>query len=322
VSNAKNRVFQAKSLRIRLTVFPRICYFSVSQIIWEGQQMVRFKKLAVTTACAAIGMWFLPMRAGALVTTFLYNGSGTQTPQSQGWLSFADNAIFGDGTPVTTSTSGATTLDTTGANNNPTSSSNIEAGYSNYTALGSMVNGAFPALNPTTGFSVSFDVAINLESHGTDTDRAGFDVIVLGSDKKGVELGFWSNDIWAQQFNPGMPGTFTRDGSEDSNIQRDTTALNNAPSTHYTLTITGTSYSLSTGTGSPVTILTGTTHDYTGSAMLPYTLANYVFIGDDTTDAQASETFTDLAVTVVPEPATASGLVGLGLAALSRRRRK
>ena len=56
--------------------------------------------------------------------------------------------------------------------------------------------------------------------------------------------------------------------------------------------------------------------------MLPYTLANYVFIGDDTTDAQASETFTDLAVTVVPEPATLSGLVAVALAALARRRRR
>jgi len=279
---------------------------------------MRFKKLAMTAVCAAIGISASSMRAGAQITTFLYQGSGSQTPQSQGWLDFADNAILGDGSPAVTSTGGSTTLDTTGANNIPSTSSNIEAGYSNYTPLGSLVNPSFPTLNPATGFSVSFDVDINSETHGADDNRAGFDVIVLGSDKKGVELGFWTNDIWAQQY---TSGAFSRDGSEDSNIQRDSTALNNESLIHYTLTITGTGYTLSTGTSSPVTILTGSTHDYTGSDMLPYTLSNYVFIGDDTTDAQASETFTDLAVTVVPEPATATGLLALGLAALARRRR-
>jgi hypothetical protein len=284
---------------------------------------MRFKKLAMTAVCAVIGISASPTRAWAQITTFLYQGSGMQTPQSQGWLDFADNAILGDGAPAVSSTGGSTTLDTTGANNIPSTSSNIEAGYSNYTPLGSLVNPAFPALNPATGFSVSFDVDINSESNGSDSDRSGFDVIVLGSDKKGVELGFWDTDIWAQEFTPGNPGTFTRDGGEDYNILHDSIpAISTQALTHYTLTILNGNYTLTSGTTDPFTILSAPTHDYTGSAMLPYTLANYVFIGDDTTDAQASETFTDLAVTVVPEPATATGLMALGLVALARRRRR
>src|SRR5208283_3103032 len=103
--------------------------------------MMRMKKMAAIAACAMIGTSALPMRAGAQITTFLYNGSGTQTPQSQGWLDFADNAISGAGTPVVLSMDGATTLDTTVNNITPSPPApvgSIEAGYSNYTILGTM----------------------------------------------------------------------------------------------------------------------------------------------------------------------------------------
>jgi hypothetical protein len=282
---------------------------------------MRFKKLAMSAICAAIGMGASPMRAGAQITTFLYQGSGTETPQSQGWLDFADNAILGDGTPAVTSSGGSTTLDTTGANNIPSTSSNIEAGYSNYNPTGTLVNPSFPVLNPATGFSISFDVDVNSESNGSDSDRSGFDVILLGSDMKGVELGFWDTDIWAQNYNSGSPGTFTRD--EDFNIIHDgNPAITTQAMTHYTLSILNGVYTLTSGTTDPFTILSDPVHDYTGSGKLPYTLPNYVFIGDDTTDAQASETFTDLAVTVVPEPATATGLMAIGVGILARRRRR
>jgi hypothetical protein len=280
-------------------------------------KMMQFGKLAMSAVFAAIGISALPTLAGAQ-TTFLYNGSGTQTPQSQGWLAFSDNAVLGDGTPAVSSSGGTTTLDTT-TGNIPSSSSNIEAGYSNYTALGSMVNPAFPSLNPATGFSVGLDVQINSESHSSN-DRAGFDVIVLGSDKKGVELGFWGNDVWAQQYSSGSG--FTHDPSEDADTQGGasfaSTFTTEGASSHYQLSIIGTNYSL---TDKGTTILTGQTHDYTAYGSAPYTLANYIFVGDDTTEGEASETFSTLSVTV-PEPATATGLVALCLFALARRRRR
>src|ERR1700722_21024215 len=58
----------------------------------DGQQMMRLNRLAVTSVCAAIGICASPIWAGTQ-TTVLYQGSGTQTPQSQGWLfSFAPGA--------------------------------------------------------------------------------------------------------------------------------------------------------------------------------------------------------------------------------------
>jgi hypothetical protein len=230
--------------------------------------------------------------AFASQTTFLYQGSGSSTPASQGWLF-----------PVTigasaSSANGATTLDTT-------ASYSLEDGYSNTNPLSlALVNSSFPTLDPTTGFTVSFDVQLNSESHTTgtvNTNRAGFDVIVLGDNAQGVELGFWSDDIWAQNsgFTHGEDATFNTESA----------------SNHYDLTIQGTSYTLYAD-GTP--ILTGSTRDYSAEGV-PYTLSNYIFIGDDTTEAEASETFSTLSVTV-PEPATAFGALMLGTALLTRRR--
>jgi hypothetical protein len=265
---------------------------------------MRLNRSNLVSAGAMMGLFALPTMAAAQ-TTYLYQGSGTQTPQSQGWL-----YELAPGASVNSS-GGTTTFDTT-ANNN------FEGGYSNDVPTGTPVNASFPVLNPTTGFSVGLDVQINSEAH-TSTNRAGFELIVLGSDKKGVELGFWGNDIWAQQY---TSGAFSHDPTQDADTQGGTTFASTfsteGSSNHYAVTILGGNYSV---TDDGVAILTGATHDYTGSAMLPYTLANYIFIGDDTTEANASETFSTLSVTV-PEPATAAGLLALGLAGLSRRKRR
>lgn len=266
-------------------------------------QSKRLRRGLMAGAMCCVGA---AMPAGAQ-TTYLYQGSGTQTPQSQGWLSYY---ALG-GTPTETSAAGTTTFDTT-------SSSAIEGGFSNYTVAQTMVNPSFPALNPAgSGFSVSFDLQINSETHGADDNRAGFDVIVLGSDKKGVELGFWENDIWAQQLSSDV---FTRDPGEDADTQLGATLSTLSP-THYTLSIEGGNYTLSAGTTNPVTLLSGATHDYSSyTGPGPYSLANYVFIGDDTTDASASETFSSLAVTV-PEPGVATALAIFAGGSLCRRRR-
>jgi MprA protease rhombosortase-interaction domain-containing protein len=254
-----------------------------------------------------VGVIAMLASAAGAQTTYLYQGSGTQTPQSQGWLSeFAPGV-----TPV--SSGGTTTFDST-------SSASLEGGYSNDTVLGSPVNAAFPSLNPNKGFSVSLDVEINSESHGNNDNRAGFDWIVLGSDNKGVELDFWDTNIWAQQYNTSN-STFTKSATEDVDAQNtlnfDSTFSTQSAINDYVLSVQGTNYYL-TDNGS--LILDGQTHDYTASGMEPYTLANYIFIGDDTSEAAASETFSTLSVTV-PEPASAGVLLMIGSAALARRRR-
>ncbi|HEX4054577.1 MAG TPA: PEP-CTERM sorting domain-containing protein [Tepidisphaeraceae bacterium] len=252
-------------------------------------------------ALAVMGSAVSPICFGS-TTTLLYDGSAGGTPQSQGWLIYAYNPL--ETAPTTTTAGGATTLDTT-------SNYDTMGGYSNTNPISlDFVNSSFPTLNPATGFTVSFDLQINSESHTIDStvnsNRAGFSVIVLGDDSKGIELGFWGDDVWAQTDSP----LFTHGADVQFNTE--------SSSHDYALSILNGVYTLSAdGTA----ILTGPTQDYTSDGSPPYTLANYIFVGDDTTEAQASATLSSLSVTV-PEPATALGLVVLAGAALPRRRRR
>ena len=234
--------------------------------------------------------------AGAQTTVNLYTGSGTQTPQSQGWLNFIPEF----GTPSVSSAAGATILDTT-------SSDSIMAGYFNFNStLTAFQNASFPTLNPAVGFSVNFNLQINSESHtgANGANRAGFSVIALGSDDTGIELGFWPDDIWAQSTTPTL---FTH--GEDATFNTESAAQ------QYSLTIQGSAYTLSAD-GTP--ILTGPTRNYS-SFGLPYTLPNFLFLGDDTTAAEASETFSSVSVTV-PEPVSLAGMGACLMAGLARRR--
>jgi hypothetical protein len=242
-----------------------------------------------TSRTLALAILALAAASSAQASTVLYNGSLGTAPQTQGWLEYT--AV---GSPTVTTTSTSTTLDTT-------SNQAILAGYSNYTPLGALVNSSFPTLSPTTGFTVYLNVQINSESHSS-TNRGGFDWIVLGSDENGVELDFWQTDIWAQS-----GPTFTH--AEDA-AYNTTAAI-----TSYALTISGSTYTL-LANGSQ--ILTGSTRNYS-SFGTPYNLANYIFIGDDTNAADASETFTNLSV--VPEPACGALCVGLITLVLTARKR-
>jgi hypothetical protein len=268
--------------------------------------MIRHRKLAAIGLVAGMAISGLASRAGAQ-TTYLYQGSGTQTPQSQGWLYELAPGV----TPV--SNAGTTTFDST-------SSASLQGGYSNDTPLGSPLNTSFPSLNPTTGFSVSLDGEINSETH--NTQRTGFDWIVLGSDGKGVELGFEASDIFAYNYsssnNPVFYPSTTEDVDAENTPTFDGTFSTEGAINDYVLSIQGTSYSL---TDDGTTILTGQTHDYSGEGIEPYTLDNYIFIGDDTSEVGASETFSSLAVTV-PEPASGTALLAIAAPVMMRRKRK
>jgi hypothetical protein len=125
------------------------------------------------------------------------------------------------------------------------------AGYTNYDPLSaqstfSLINPAsFPTLNRTTGFTVSFNVAVTAET--SNPNRAGFSVTVMSSDGAGIELGFkeeGANDrIFAQS------ADFIESEFITTNI--------NAAST-YVLTILDNSYTLSNGTQT----LTGSLRNY------------------------------------------------------------
>lgn len=188
----------------------------------------------------------------------LYDGSLGTLPDAQGW----SYASLPTGV-VPTMDGSLAMLDTTA---NPV----FHAGYAQIVASG---------LNRTTGYSIFFDVQVLSESHSS-VDRAGFSVIALSSDKWGIELGFWTDTVWAQDDVP----LFTKAES----AAFDTTAA----VTSYRLDVLGGTYSLKSG-GSE--ILTGSLRDYATAVapLLPdplyavYLQEDFLFFGDDTTSAQA-----------------------------------
>ena len=161
------------------------------------------------------------------------------------------------------------------------------------------------ALDRTAGFTLNFDLRVDFESHASN-DRAGFSVIVISNDLRGIELGFWSDEVWAQNWAPGDEFT------HGEGVAFDTTAA----LTTYSLGILDNGYTLSVG-GSPV--LGGALRDYSAEGV-PYEIGNFVFFGDDTSRARAVVTLGEIAF--VPLPASFLLLVPALGGVLARRRIK
>ena len=238
----------------------------------------------------------LPLSQVATATSVtLYDDSVSELPSDQPWLSTV--VLFGSQTVVPGD----------GVNLVTNNSSLARGGYSNYDAASNtLVNPAFPTLDSTLGFDLGFQLQVNAENHAS-TDRAGFSVILLGDDNRGIELGFWGDQVWAQSDTP----LFTH--AED--VAFDTTIAE----VLYDLAILGSSYDLS---ADGVSILQGSLRDYTAFGGAPYTLPNYVFLGDDTGSAGADITLGQVLLTTVgpvsvPAP-PAIALLLVGLLALRR----
>jgi PEP-CTERM motif len=235
------------------------------------------------------------------VTTVLYDGAlgGSPTSGANPYLNF-----FGGGIGSPTASSGVTRLDTSSADV-------IQAGYTNYkTDLSDFFNPSFPAvLDNNLGYTLSFTVRINSQTNASPY-RAGFSAIVLGSDRRGIEIGFRDNDVFSQN-----DASFNSIGEQKTNIG---TKLNTL--TTYNLNILGGSnagqYTLTSGAD---TLLSGSLRDYTaaatGALTAVYAQPNFIFLGDDTTSAGASVDIQRISLTTnaapVPEP---SSLLGIGLA--------
>jgi hypothetical protein len=129
------------------------------------------------------------------------------------------------------------------------------------------------------------------ESH-ISNDRAGFSLLVTSSDKRGIELGFWENEIWAQEGGSSQPFTHAEGAAFTT-----TTDL-----VEYRLSVLGNSYTLAAN-GS--TVLAGLLRDYTAAPspplpVNPYKTANLIFLGDDTSAAQARIKLRGVAVINAP----------------------
>lgn len=220
--------------------------------------------------------------------TVLYQGNGSSTPVDQGYFLY----ISGASTTNTTS-GGVTTLNSTADNaDQPGWGKNI-------------FNGSFPTMDRTgNGYVVSLDMTV-LAQNTTSNDRAGISLIALSSDHMGVEIAFFTNEVWAYNFS--APSTFTHGEGH---------ALNTTAATTYDLAIHGSTYELFAGGNS---ILTGALRDYSPHGA-PYTINNFIWLGDDTTESGGSFQFTRLEVNnATPEPASIFALAP-ALLALRRRR--
>lgn len=208
----------------------------------------------------------------AATTLVLYDGSrNTGTPDRQSMLYLtrptppAATQSFADG--VTTLTTTQKTSDLAGYSDNPL---------------------LVPALNRATGFTLSFTVQLLEENHATSDkngdgigDRAGLSVTLLGSDHKGIELGFWPDQVWAQQDGPAEPPPNTNTlFTHAEGAAFDPTA----DLITYALSIQGDSYMLASGN---TPILSGRVRDYSAGGQ-PYTIGNFLFIGDDSGTADGS----------------------------------
>jgi hypothetical protein len=246
------------------------------------------------------------LAAGAAVASFaraaivpLYTPSGTQVPADQPWLTFT--AL---GPAIQTGSASGVSLDTTGG-------LFTYAGYSNYTTAGTFKNSNFPTLNRATGFSLRFDLRLSQEFHNSAAntqpfgqERAGFSVILLGSDRRGIEIGFRQEEVFTQP-----NATFLGKGEWASVTPQ-------FSSRDFEIVIFGSGYRLlADGTA----ILSGPLRDYSAFGA-PYSLSNFVFLGDNTTEALSSVQLGRVELNLVPEPVTVLSL-SAGLAALIRRRK-
>jgi hypothetical protein len=170
----------------------------------------------------------------------------------------------------------ATVLDTTASGRET---------YAGWISSGANTPG-FPILDRAAGFQVDLTLQIENESH-TNNDRSGFSLIVLSEDAKGIELAFWENEIWVQNDNS-TGGLFTHG---EGAVFPTTTGLIN-----YQLVVTGDTYTLTANTQP---ILNGSVRDYSDFDGFPdpYQTPNFLFLGDDTTSAQARVQLGFVAVT-------------------------
>jgi hypothetical protein len=236
-----------------------------------------------------IALCSLAVELSAATFTLYDSTLGTRLDQ-QGWDYRADNGtLFVPPIAATNTFSGGVTLlNTNGAGQD-------RAGY--YRGPAPFLPPLPTTLDASLGYQLDFTARVPTESH-TSLNRAGFNVIALSQDGFGIELGFWTDRISAQQFT--APSTFIF--AENVSFDNASTGLKN-----YSLQILGSNYTL-LANGNP--ILGGPLRNYSAFGF-PYNQPNFVFFGDNTTSAQGiSEIGSVQLTTPIPEPSTMFLLMG------------
>ncbi|KYC41183.1 hypothetical protein WA1_03600 [Scytonema hofmannii PCC 7110] len=207
-----------------------------------------------------------------------YSGSGTP---DQGTPALFFDSSFGGGTQTAVQGSSQLVSTTYGV-----------AGYSKY-------DGGAVKLDRNNGYKLKFQVKLNTESHFGDNngdkldDNAGFNVTVASGDGKGIELGFWSNEIWAKNYDSAS-GSFALTHDTSEKATKNTTAM-----TNYELSVLGDNYQLFADNSY---VLSGKLRDYSGIGE-KYSLSNYFFLGDNSSSAKADVSIGSISL-ITLDPAT------------------
>ncbi len=197
------------------------------------------------------------------MTTVLYDGAlNTGTPTTQGFI-YLPLPLSGN-KATQTFTESLTVLDTTAQ----------ASDYAGYFAK----SGLYRPLDRREGFTLQFRTQVVTETH-LNNDRAGFSVLVVSSDTLGIELGFWNDEVWAQEGGTSQPFTHAEGAKFDT-----TTGL-----IDYALTVFSSTYTL---TANSTFVLSGSLRNYAVAPppplpLNPYTTPNLIFLGDDTSGAKA-----------------------------------
>jgi hypothetical protein len=237
--------------------------------------------ISICLRTAGVALLFaLPLGARA-AQLLLYDDTRGNMPQDQGAMAYFYD-FFSGSDPGPQAVAGGVQLDTTGDRGD-------SAGFfSHIPGFWVPVSSSFPELDPADGFTLSFELDLHAEDHGTNINRAGFSALIVGEDLFGIELGFWTSEIWSQT----LVGDQFRRGD---GIAYDTTI----GTILYDLTISGGDFFLF---ADGVEIFTGATRDYSAGSAFPdpYEVPSNLFLGDDTGSAGADFTLGRITLTTGP----------------------
>jgi len=222
-----------------------------------GWMKPMFRWIAVFTLVVAGG------RVGAQV---LYDADAATLPTGQGWSFLAIPALAQE-----TRVAGGAQLDTWALDG-------ISAGWSRLSPV---------MLDRERGFLLSLELELLDEAH-VSPNRAGFSLVVLGSDRKGIEIGFWTNRVWAQSDFP----MFTQAEGAEVAVAGGRRRIG--------LTMTGDDY---TAWIDDAVVLRGPVRDYTPfvGPIDPYETPNFIFVGDNTGSARARVRLHRVQLSLAPE---------------------
>lgn len=234
----------------------------------------------------------LIVAAGTSQAALVYNPLAGTLPSAQGWLTFC----------LAPACSQSIDVNNNFLFNTQAVSPATQAGHGRLDL----------ALNTVTGYQLDWQMQVLGESH-LSNQRAGFSLLAVGSDvTQSIEIAFWNDEVWAYQHD--TTNGFTKGTGAAFNTTMGMT--------DYSLRVQAGGYSVWANGNQ---LFAGLLDNYNTSGLAPYTVANTLFWGDDTSSASASVAMRTMqfgALTHhVPVPGTL-WLAALGvLAGVSRRLR-